>query len=424
MKPIPASMRAYMERILAKTDNEDLKKLFNNAFVNTWATTIQETEDDAFVITGDIPAMWLRDSSAQVKNYLAIMPGDPEIQGTIRKVIARQMHSILMDPYANAFNFEANGQGHTNDLTEMSPWVWERKYEVDSLCYPVHLCYEYWKISGAEDIFTQECHDAFALIIKTWKTEQHHESSPYLFSRLKYRRDCDTLHNRGKGNPVSYTGMTWSGFRPSDDACTYGYLVPSNMFAVVILREMAEMARHAWQDEALSADAMLLAAVIDGGIRDHAIINTKDFGLVYAYEVDGRGNFVLMDDANVPSLLSAPYLGYCKKDDPIYQNTRRLLLSKTNPFYFEGKKAKGIGSPHTPKDHVWHIALAMQGLTSQDREEKKMLLDMIMSTHADLWYMHEGFHVDDPGDFSRPWFAWANTLCSEFFIDCINEGII
>ena len=196
------------------------------------------------------------------------------------------------------------------------------------------------------------------------------------------------------------------------------------MFAVVILREMAEMARHAWQDEALSADAMLLAAVIDGGIRDHAIINTKDFGLVYAYEVDGRGNFVLMDDANVPSLLSAPYLGYCKKDDPIYQNTRRLLLSKTNPFYFEGKKAKGIGSPHTPKDHVWHIALAMQGLTSQDREEKKMLLDMIMSTHADLWYMHEGFHVDDPGDFSRPWFAWANTLCSEFFIDCINEGII
>lgn len=423
MKTIPAAMRAYMDRVLEKTQNEDLKKLFNNTFVNTWTTTIQETEDDAFVITGDIPAMWLRDSSAQVKNYLALMPECPEIQGTIRKVIARQMHSILMDPYANAFNFEANGKGHVNDLTEMSPWVWERKYEVDSLCYPVHLAYAYWKISGAEDIFTQECRDAFALIINTWKTEQHHENSPYRFTRLKYRRYCDTLHNDGKGAPVSYTGMTWSGFRPSDDACTYGYLVPANMFAVVILREMAEMARHAWQDEALCADALDLAAVIDAGIREHAIINTEEFGPVYAYEVDGNGNYLLMDDANVPSLMSAPYLGYCSTEDPIYQNTRKMLLSKTNPFYFEGAKAKGIGSPHTPENHIWHIALAMQGLTSRCPEEKKMLLDMIMSTHADLWFMHEGFHVDDPAVFSREWFAWANTICSEFFIDCIQNGL-
>ena len=424
MKQIPEQMQKYMEDILSKTNSEEMKKLFRNTFVNTWTTTIQETEEDAFVITGDIPAMWLRDSSAQVKNYLALMPASPEIQATIRKVIARQMHSILMDPYANAFNFEANGKGHVNDITEMSPWVWERKYEIDSLCYPVHLAYEYWKISGSADVFTAEAKQAFEKIIETWKVEQNHDESPYLFSRLKYRRYCDTLHNNGKGNPVSYTGMTWSGFRPSDDACTYGYLVPANMFAVVILREMAEIALNIWQDATLAQNALTLAGEINQGIQKHAIIETRDFGPVYAYEVDGRGNVLMMDDANVPSLISAPYLGYCSVDDPIYQNTRKMLLSKANPFYFEGEKAHGIGSPHTPENYIWHIALAMQGLTSTDNAEKKKLLDMIMNTHADCWFMHESFSVDNPAEFTREWFAWANTICSEFFIDCINNGII
>ena len=156
----------------------------------------------------------------------------------------------------------------------------------------------------------------------------------------------------------------------------------------------------------------------------YSVVLHPKYGRMYACETDGFGNHILADDANVPSLLSAPYLGFCAPDDPIYLNTRKMLLSKANPFYFEGAKAKGIGSPHTPENHIWHIALAMQGLTSQCPEEKKMLLDMIMSTHADLWFMHEGFHVDDPAVFSREWFAWANTICSEFFIDCINRGLV
>jgi len=423
MNEVPQVMQQYMENLLAKTNNEALKKLFRNTFVNTWTTTIQISENDAFVITGDIPAMWLRDSSAQVKNYLPLMLESEEIRDVIRKVIARQMHSILMDPYANAFNFEANGKGHVNDITEMSPWVWERKYEVDSLCYPVRLAWQYYEITKSNDLFTEEFRKAMICIMDTWTVEQNHDNSPYRFTRLKYRRSCDTLHNEGKGNPVAPTGMTWSGFRPSDDACTYGYLVPANMFAVVILKEMAKMLRIGYQDEENAQRAEKLAAEIDEGIKKHAIVETEEFGTVYAYEVDGLGNILFMDDANVPSLMSAPYLGYCDVHDPIYQNTRKMLLSKKNPFYFEGTAAKGIGSPHTPENQIWHIALAMQGLTSTDPAEKKMLLDMMLSTHADLWFMHESFHVDDPANFTRPWFAWANTICSEFFMDCIKNGI-
>ena len=409
---VPAKMREYMDKILAKTDNAEIKKLFNNTFVNTWTTTIQISEDDAFVITGDIPAMWLRDSSAQVKNYLPLAADCEEIRAVIVKVIARQMHSILMDPYANAFNFEGNGHGHVDDITDMNPWVWERKYEIDSLCYAVRLAYQYYKLTGDKSIFNDEFRKAMELILDTWKTEQNHDNSPYRFTR----HNCpysDTIHNDGKGNPVAYTGMTWSGFRPSDDACTYGYLVSANMFAVVVLREMAEMVTDGFGDTALADLALALSKEIDDGIRKYAIVETEDFGKVYAYEVDGQGNVLFMDDANVPSLISAPYLGYCDKDDEIYQNTRRFILSEDNPYYFAGKVAKGVGSPHTPKDHIWHIALTMQIITSSDKAEINDCLDMLSRTHAGTNFMHESFHVDDPANFTRVWFAWANTLFAQ-----------
>ncbi|MBR7137103.1 MAG: glycoside hydrolase family 125 protein [Clostridia bacterium] len=419
---IPAPMQAYIDGLLAKTSDPTLKSLFADCFLNTWTTTIQETADDAFVITGDIPAMWLRDSSAQVKNYLKLMPVSDEITAMVRKVINRQMLSITKDPYANAFNFEGNAHGHTDDRPLQSPWVWERKYEIDSLCYPVHLAYQYWKISGKADIFTETAKTAFGLILKTWKTEQNHADSPYYF----LRDNCpptDTLTNDGKGTPVAPTGMTWSGFRPSDDACTYGYLVPANMFAVVALREMAEILRAVYGDEAMAAEADALKAEIDAGIQKYAIVETAEFGKVYAYEVDGLGNHLFMDDANVPSLMSAPYLGYCDVSDPIYQNTRKLLLSNANPYYHEGKAAKGIGSPHTPADSIWPIAMAMQGLTATDAAEKKELLGFLLASNAGTGFMHESFHKDDAKNFTRPWFAWANTICSEFFIDCIENGL-
>ncbi|MBC8160153.1 MAG: glycoside hydrolase family 125 protein, partial [Roseiflexaceae bacterium] len=245
--------------------------------------------------------------------------------------------------------------------------------------------------------------------------QQHITDSPYHFQRL----DCppsDTLPNHGRGSPVAPTGMTWSGFRPSDDACTYGYLVPANMFAVVVLGYAATIAREVHQDEATAAAAESLAAAIERGIREFAIVDHADFGPIYAYETDGMGHYVLMDDANIPSLLALPYLGYCTEDDPIYRNTRAFVLSTANPYFYQGRAARGIGSPHTSTQHIWPLALAMQGLTSTDQFERETMLELLARTDANTGLMHESFHADDPRTFTRPWFGWANSLFSELVL--------
>ncbi|MCL6442341.1 MAG: glycoside hydrolase family 125 protein [Alicyclobacillus sp.] len=390
--------------------------MFEKCFTNTWLTTIKVMPDDTtFVVTGDIPAMWLRDSSAQVRPYLVVAEQDPAIADVIQGVIRRQLRYVLHDPYANAFNEAANGCGYQQDKTAMTPLVWERKYEVDSLCYPLQLAYLFWKATGRTSHLDQEFVAAARSIMQIWRIEQDHEQlSTYRFERT----DCppsDTLVRGGKGAEVRKTGMTWSGFRPSDDACQYGYLIPSNMFAVVVLRYLAEMADEVLQDGDLAAQARSLAAEIDLGIQTHATVNHPEFGVIYAYETDGFGNYNLMDDANVPSLLALPYIGYCTLDDARYQNTRRWILSANNPYYYEGSAARGIGSPHTPPRYVWHIALALQGMTGS-LEEAKMVMETLLNTDAGTLMMHEGFHVDDPNQFTRAWFSWANMMYCEFVL--------
>ncbi|HWE63196.1 MAG TPA: glycoside hydrolase family 125 protein, partial [Chloroflexota bacterium] len=226
----------------------------------------------------------------------------------------------------------------------------------------------------------------------------------------------DNLQRDGRGTPTAYTGMVWSGFRPSDDACTYGYLIPANMFAVIALGYLAEIARTVYADPDMAARAEQLRAQIDRGIQAHGIVEHPRYGPIYAYEVDGYGNYSLMDDANVPSLLSIPYLGYRPATDEVYLNTRRFVLSRDNPYYFEGRYARGIGSPHTPPGYIWPIALAMQGLTAVDRAEQDELVRMLVETTAGTNYMHESFDPDDPAQFTRPWFAWANSLFGEFIV--------
>ncbi|MEK8130709.1 glycoside hydrolase family 125 protein [Paenibacillus filicis] len=398
-------------------DRPRIAKMFEQCLLNTWNTTIKRNSDGTtFVITGDIPAMWLRDSAAQVRPYLIMASQDEAIADMIQGLVDRQFAYIQMDPYANAFNETPGGQGHQNDLTEMSPWIWERKYEIDSLCYPIQLGYLLWKNTGRTAQFNAGFVSGVRLIMELWRREQHHESdSLYRFQRL----DCppsDTLVREGLGSPTTYTGMTWSGFRPSDDACQYGYLVPANMFAVVALRYVKEIAAEVLGDAMLAEEAQELLTQIDEGIRAHAIVEHPDFGPVYAYETDGMGNFNLMDDANVPSLLSIPYLGYADAEDPLYLNTRRLILSKTNPYFYEGAAASGIGSPHTPVRYIWHIALAIQGMTATSREEQQRLLDLMEATDAGTGFMHEGFHADDPDQFTRPWFSWANMMFCEFVL--------
>ena len=255
---IPAAVTEHIEKVSARLEKSSpkLAQLYRNCFPNTIATTIQEQEDGSlFVITGDIPAMWLRDSAPQVDHYIPLA-GDPEVASIVRRVVEKQFQYVLIDPYANSFNPAPNGEGHITDIPRNGPWVFERKYEIDSLCYPLWLCYRYWKATG-DDAVLAKLPQVVETVLGVWRTEQHHvEKSPYRFTRT----DCpyqDTIHNNGMGAPVAYTGMTWSGFRPSDDACTYGYLVPSNMFAVVVLGYAAEMLG----DTPLAAQALALRSI-------------------------------------------------------------------------------------------------------------------------------------------------------------------
>lgn len=398
-----------------------LKKLFYNCFINTMETTVIYNENDTFIITGDIPAMWLRDSTSQIEHYLPFINKFPILKEIFVGLINRQVKCILIDPYANAFNEEANGQKWDNDITKDSPWVWERKYEIDSLCFPVRLIYKYWKESGDENFFSDEIKQALETILNLWKIEQKHfENSDYSFQRLNCS-ETDTLCNNGLGNTVTYTGMTWSGFRPSDDACKYGYLIPSNMFATVILSYMSEIFEKIYNNLDLKKKALTLRDEIENGINKFGIVEHEEFGKIYAYETDGFGNYNFMDDANVPSLLSIPYIGYKEIDDEIYQNTRRFILSKNNPYYYEGSFASGIGSPHTPPEYIWHIALSMQGLTTNNKNEINSLVKTLIQCDGNTGFMHEGFHKDNPEKFTRDWFAWSNSLFADFIYKKLKE---
>ncbi len=398
-----------------------LAPLAKQCFLNTIETTVKILEDQSsFVITGDIPAMWLRDSAAQVRPYVKYAKEDASLRKILEGVIQKQAEFVCMDPYANAFNESANGAGH-KDETELNDHVWERKYEVDSLCAPLYLAYTYWKTVGTDGFFSPEIKKMIENVVSTFKTEQDHSKSQYSFTR----HDCvksDTLPNRGHGRPVNVTGMTWSGFRPSDDCCKFGYLIPANMMAVKALTFGKEICEEVYKDLELADACEKLAEEINDGILDYGIVDHPKYGKIYAYETDGFGNYNLMDDANSPSLLAMPYLGVCEKDDSIYQNTRNFILSEDNPYYAVGKYARGVGSPHTAPGFVWHIGIVMQALTSVDSKEIMDCLQMLADTHDNTNFMHESFNPDNPSEYSRPWFAWANTLFAEMLESLMSGG--
>lgn len=396
-----------------------LAPLAKNAFLSTVETTVQKLEDGRyFVITGDIPAMWLRDSAAQLVNYIPFARDSEEVRQMLEGAIETQAYNVCIDPYANAFNAEPNGHGF-RDLTQLNPSVWERKFEVDSLCAPIYLVWQYWKETGHTTAFSPRVHEMLRRIVGVFRQEQDHGTSPYSFQRL----DCpetDTLTNEGRGTPVGYTGLVWSGFRPSDDRCELGYLIPSNMMAQVAMSRAAEIASEIYHDTALEKACLSLADDICQGIQQYAIYDHPKQGRIYAYETDGLGKYNLMDDANSPSLLSMPYLGFCRKEDPLYLATRKFILSEENPYFYQGTFARGIGSPHTPAGSIWHISLIMQALTATDREEILRCLNWIASTHANCCQMHESFDANDPDRFTRSWFAWANTLLAQLMIQLMD----
>lgn len=409
-----ARMRQRLEeprRILSKVDG--LGDLFVRCFLNTLETTFSmDEEGGAFVITGDIPAMWLRDSTQQVLQYVRFAKEDGQLAELLESQIARQMQDIITDPYANAFNRTANGARGYEDWPTPHPRVWERKYELDSLCHAVLLAWRYFLATGKDGFLDGAFFTAMEAAVQVIALEQEHEAkSGYRFQRF-HCPPSDTLAREGKGTPTAFTGMSWCGFRPSDDACAYGYLVPANLFAAAMLEHVAFFARRK-QRLQLEEKAAKLARDIREGVERHGTVRHPAFGRIYAYEADGLGHCLLMDDANIPSLLSLPYLGAVAQDDPTYLRTRAFVLSRDNPMYFVGKAGRGIGSPHTPADYIWPIGLCIQAMTTQNADEIAMLLRMLHTTHGGTGWMHEGFHKDRPWEFTREWFAWANSMFGE-----------
>lgn len=423
----PFEQRLFTSKLVEKEINKVAKKiidpklrwLFINCFPNTLDTTvkfrIRDGHPDTFVITGDINAMWLRDSSAQVQNYLSLAAEDKALKEMIKGLINRQLDCILLDPYANAFNDGPTASGWQTDATEMRKEVNERKWEIDSLCYPIRLIYQYWKATGDDSVFNAKWEKAMALILKTFQEQQRKENDgPYSFERHTGNA-IGTLVNR-TGNPVNPVGMVVSCFRPSDDATIFGFLVPSNMFIVASMRQLSEIIRTTGNGKNLLNQTERLKKEVDEAIQKYGIVNHPVFGKIYAYEVDGYGGCNLMDDANNPSLLSVPYFGYVNADDPVYQNTRKFVWSKHNPYFFKGTVAEGIGGPHCGKDKIWPMSIISKALTSEDKEEIAECLRVLVNTDGNTGFIHESFHKDNPADFSRGWFAWANTLFAELVL--------
>ncbi|WP_141734433.1 glycoside hydrolase family 125 protein [Oligoflexus tunisiensis] len=396
--------------------NRELAWLFENCFPNTLDTTVffDPDEPDSFIITGDILAMWLRDSSAQIWPYLPLVPEDPILDRLFQGAIHRQVQCLLLDPYANAFYQEARESPWHTDRTEMKPGIHERKWELDNLAYFLRLSHGYWQLTGSSapfgDRWVQVVRLGCQVIVEQMSATR---SEYYHFQRLTDTPN-ETLPLAGMGNPVRPCGLVASAFRPSDDACIFPYLIPSNAMLVVSLRNVGVMTEKlGFMD--LAQECRQLAQTIDTGIREWGVGEHHD-GAVFFYEVDGYGSRLFMDDANIPSLLSLPYLGYVHGDDPVYQNTRSLLWSEANPYFFKNEHYEGIGSPHTGLGYIWPMSLMMQAMTSDSDEEIRRALRILIATHAGTGFMHESFHRDTPEDFTRSWFGWANSLFGELIL--------
>lgn len=418
------SVEREIARVSARIGDAKLRWMFGNCYPNTLDTTVRmstiDGAPDAFVITGDIPCLWLRDSSAQVRPYLHLAAQDPALRTLFRGLIARQARSILIDPYANAFMQDPTARTNLSwalkDQTEMKPGVAERKWEIDSLCYPMRVAHGYWQATHDPTPFDATWAEAARASIRTYREQQRKDArGPYSFLRSS-NRNIETMALEGWGNPAKPNGLIQCGFRPSDDSCVYPYLIPSNLFAVTTLRELAVVADETRHDIALAADATALAAEVEAALVAHGRMRLRDGREVWAYEVDGFGNAIFMDDANVPSLSALAYMGCVAPTDPLWRRTADAAWSDANPYFFKGAKASGIGGPHVGLGQVWPMSLIIRALSSSDDATIRACLRMIRDTDADTGFIHEAVDQDDPAKFTRSWFAWANGLFGELIV--------
>ncbi|MBS1875433.1 MAG: glycoside hydrolase family 125 protein [Acidobacteria bacterium] len=419
-KFVSEAVEATIRRMKRAIGDPELAWMFENCFPNTLDTTVRTGtlggKPDTFVITGDIDAMWLRDSTAQVWPYLPLAKDDRKLKTMIAGLVNRQARCVLIDPYANAFNFGPTGSPWAKDRTKMKPELHERKWEIDSLCYAVRLAHGYWKATGDASCFDAEWQAAARLIVKTFREQQRlKDRGPYTFQRVTAVAS-DSLNHEGYGNPTRPCGLIHSGFRPSDDACEFPFLIPANLFAVKSLEQLRDIWLAEMPDKTFARDCQSLAAEVSEAAHAYGRAKKAKFGEVWAYEADGFGNQLFMDDAGVPSLIALPYLGCAELDDPVYRATRAMVLSDANPYFYSGKAGEGLGSPHAGLDMIWPMGIITRALTSADPREIGTALATLKATHAGTGFIHESFHKDDAAKFTRTWFAWANTLFGELML--------
>lgn len=432
-RPAPADRAARSKAIerriqdaASRISDAGLRRLLEGTLPNTLDTTIvaggTDERPDTFVVTGDIDAMWLRDSAAQVWPYLASVREDPGLDRLVRGVIHRQSDQVLLDPYANAFLSDERASEWAGDATEMRPGVHERKWEPDSLLAFCRLSVGYWRASRSLRPFDGAWRGALESALRTLRTEQRLRAASHYRFRRPDGDPTDLVPNDGLGTPTRPNGMVHGAFRPSDDASDLPLNVPINLALAAALEAVAPLAADVG-DPGRASEARALASEIRAGVARDGTLRQGSV-TIWAYEVDGLGGRVLMDDANAPSLLALPYFGACDVADPTYVTTRRWVLSSANPWMFRGRVGEGVGSPHTGPGRIWPIAVAMRGLTATSDDERLAAIRLLGASHGGTYLAHESVDPDDPTQYSRPWFAWANSVVGELLEQAALDGLL
>lgn len=416
---VSPAAESFIDSVVQRIRDPHIRRMFCNCYPNTLDTTVhfQELADgtpDTFIITGDIPAMWLRDSAAQVWPYLHLIPDDPKLRLMVEGLLRRMVKSVLIDPYANAFLHDpACIDTHNGaDATVMLPGVYERKWEIDSLAYVLRLSSGYWRVSGSTEPFDHSWLRAVRLILDTFEVQRGESAQDaYCFQRHTHT-PTDSLPVGGRGNPGRPCGLIRSAFRCSDDSTIFPYLIPSNLMTAAELHRLVDLLIHL-QQLGLAKRARAMAEALTQAVKRHGIVEHPAYGPIYAYEVDGYGSVVLMDDAGIPGLLSLPYMDAVSADDPVYQNTRAFVLSDDNPYFHRGSAVEGLGSPHTEHGSVWPMGVIAMGLSSTDPCDVESAVNKAAEIDAGTGFVHESVNPDDPSQFTRSWFAWVNGLYGE-----------
>jgi meiotically up-regulated gene 157 (Mug157) protein len=438
-----------------KMVDKDLARIFENAFPNTLDTTVRWHVDgtekpskgysswlgntgawegaQSFIVTGDISAEWLRDSTNQLAQYQRLAKKDKAIETLLLGAINTQAEYMIASPYCNAFQppppskikTSDNGQGDTVHPAYEPSQVFECKYEIDSLAHFLSLANQFHNHTGSTAFITKRWLEAVDNLIEVIDEQSSSTFDPktgsFTLQEYRFQRNTntgtETLNLAGNGNPLNYgTGLVRSAFRPSDDATILGFFIPGNAMLSVELKRTAAILSKA-SKTSLAQELSARGERIEKGVLEHGIVSHRKFGAVFAFEVDGYGSSILMDDANLPSLLALPLLGFLNSDDRTYQNTRKMILSKEgNPYFITGSEFEGIGGPHIGLMNAWPMSLLVQAMTSDDDAEIKRLLEAVKQA-SPLGLVHESVNVEEIRDYTRSWFAWANSVFAQTILD-------